>query len=252
MKRKSQTDLNNPSKKLFQKKLYNKLFKISNPLKNNSDSSSDDEDNNLFNFDEAVTIKDNHIYYKTNVTDASVEKLIKIISDKNSKFEKLLTGDLVESASPKPLFLHITSYGGSLFAGFRAADAILASKIPIHTIVDGYAASAATIMSVVGARRFITPHSYMLIHQLSAGALGKYWEIKDRYKNCKMFMSDICAIYIKHTKLTQEILEKQLSHDSWWKPTECLKTGLVDEIKGDLVDNMDLDINITDSESEII
>ena len=177
-----------------------------------------------------IITEDNRIYFRGNVTDEKIQKLIDVINLKNKKFDEIKKNLLVKHAEPNPLYLHITSYGGDLLAGFRAIDAIQRSKIPIYTIVDGYAASAATLMSVVGAKRFMTPNSYMLIHQLSSGAIGKYWEIKDEYENCEMMMNDIYNLYLKHSKMNIDDLKKYLEHDLWWEYKQCIEKGLIDEL----------------------
>ena len=137
---------------------------------------------------------------------------------------------MIAAATAKPLYLHITSYGGCLLSCFRAIDAIKRSEIPIYTVVDGHAASAASLMGVVGKRRFMTPNSYILIHQLSAGAIGKYWEIKDECDNCGTWMQDIYNIYVNNTRMRENELKEYLSHDLWWKADKCIEVGLVDEI----------------------
>lgn len=199
------------------------------------DSDSDDSggefsDEDEFYFDDDVSCKDNKIYFKCVVTEDTVEKLIKIIESKNKKFNKISSNKMIQSATPKPLYLHITSYGGDLLAGFRAIDAIRRSEIPVYTVVDGYAASAATLMSIVGKRRLMTPNSYMLIHQLSSGAIGKYWELKDDSDNWETWMKDIYGLYVKHTRMTEDELKQYLSHDLWWKIDKCIETGMVDEV----------------------
>lgn len=213
-------------------KKHNKSFKI---LSDSSDSEIENDKQNTnaplaTDKNDGVTVNGNHIYYQTKVCDSSVTKLITIINNKNNEFKKLLENKMIESAQPKNLWLHITSYGGSLFACFRAIDAIKNSVIPIYTIVDGYAASAGTLMSVVGKRRYMNANSYMLIHQLSTGAIGTFWEIKDEFDNSKMMMDDIYNIYLENSKLTREELESYLSHDLWWKSDKCMETGLIDEI----------------------
>ncbi len=200
-----------------------------------SDSSYSDSDDatngfGMFNRDE-VFARDDKIYFRASVSESSVEKLIKLIDEKNKEFNDFIKdNDLVKNAEPNPLYLHITSYGGCLLSGFRAVDAIKRSKLPIYTVVDGHAASAATLMSVVGKKRFMTPHSYMLIHQLSSSAHGTHWNMKDEYKNNKSMMGDIYDIYVDHTKMTKEQIEDYLTHDLWWKYDQCHETGLVDEL----------------------
>lgn len=126
--------------------------------------------------------------------------------------------------------LHINSYGGSVFDGFSSVDYILNSKIPVTTVINGCAASAATIMSVVAPERKMFKHSYMLIHQLSSGMWGKYQEMKDEMDNCDKLMEAIKNIYTEHTKIPKKEMDKILKHDLWWDAETCLKYGLVDDI----------------------
>ena len=133
-------------------------------------------------------------------------------------------------SEPPPIKLHINSYGGSLFAGFSTVDYILNCPVPVHTVIDGCAASAATIMSVVGHERYIHKHSFMLIHQLSSGLWGKYEELKDDMENAESLMDTIREIYVNHTKIPKKTLNQLLKKDLWFDAETCLKYGLVDEI----------------------
>jgi ATP-dependent protease ClpP protease subunit len=225
-----------PYDRHYKKHRMNKKRKLDELLKDierkASETDSDDSDfeEDDFYFDDDVSCKDNKIYFKCKVTEDTVEKLIKVIESKNAKFKKVAAHKMIKSAEPKPLYLHITSYGGDLLACFRAIDAIKRSEIPIFTIVDGYAASAGTLMSVVGVKRYMTPSSYLLIHQLSSGANGKYWEIKDDNENCDTWMNDIYNIYAEHTNMTIDQLKEFLKHDLWFKSDKCLELGLIDEL----------------------
>ena len=131
---------------------------------------------------------------------------------------------------PKPIYLHINSYGGGVFAAFAAIDFIQQSEIPVHTIIEGASASAATLMSVVGKKRYIRPHASMLVHQLSSWFGGKLSEIEDDYKNVTQMHDTIKEIYKKHTNLCETDLEEILKHDLWWKADKCMQTGLADEL----------------------
>ena len=109
-------------------------------------------------------------------------------------------------------------------------DTILRCKVPFHTYVDGFAASAATFLSVVGEKRFISRNSYMLIHQLSGNFWGKYSEFEDEKQNLDLMMKTIKDVYKKYTKLPMKKLDEILKHDLMWDANTCLKYGLVDEI----------------------
>jgi ATP-dependent protease ClpP protease subunit len=109
-------------------------------------------------------------------------------------------------------------------------DHIIKCKIPIYTVVDGICASAATFLTVVGKRRFINPHSFMLIHQLSSGFWGNYSEFRDHQRNLDLLMSTITGVYRKYTKLPETKLKSLMKHDLLLDAKQCLKYGLVDEI----------------------
>jgi ATP-dependent protease ClpP protease subunit len=223
---------------LYNRPHYN-LKPFQNKKKSNNKSSQEsiyetDIDNTPLmqnnNSDKSVTVDGNHIYFHSGVNDESVAKLIVIINNKNNELKRLQKNELINTITPNNLWLHITSYGGGLFACFRAIDAILNSELPIYTIVDGYAASAGTLMAAVGKKRYMTANSYMLIHQLSSGGQGNFWQLKDKYDNWTLLMEDIYNIYLTHTKMTREELEGYLSHDSWWKLDKCVECGLVDGV----------------------
>jgi len=129
-----------------------------------------------------------------------------------------------------PIQLHINSYGGSLYDSFAIADMIKASKVPVHTIIEGVACSGATIISMAGAKRFMRAHSTMLIHQLSSWAIGTYENMKDDKENADMEMNMIYQFYESHCNITRKELKEVLKHDLFFPAKRCLKLGMVDEI----------------------
>ena len=129
-----------------------------------------------------------------------------------------------------PIHLHIQSYGGSLFHTIYLIDLIQNLESDVYTYVDGFAASAATLISVAGKKRFMTKNSLMLIHQLSGGISGKYSEMKDDSENNDLLMSIIYQHYIEKTKMNIQELDTILKRDIWLNSTKCLYYGLVDEI----------------------
>jgi ATP-dependent protease ClpP protease subunit len=177
-----------------------------------------------------VTCQGNRIFFKGAVSEKSVAELVRIINTKNDEFEKINDNKMIKEVVPNPLILHITSYGGDLLAGFRAIDAITSSRIPVYTIIDGHSASAATFMSIVGKKRYMTPNSHMLIHQLSGSSWGKFSDIEDDYTNCKTWMNKIYSLYVNHTKMRKGEIVNYLKKDVWWEVDDCISKGLVDEV----------------------
>jgi ATP-dependent protease ClpP protease subunit len=174
----------------------------------------------------SVEVQDNMIMFYGEVNERNNKTLNKVLRglDKDLQTVKVKYGVEV------PIKLYISSYGGSIFAAFSTVDTILTLRTPVHTYIDGSAASAATLISVVGEKRYIHKNSFMLIHQLSSVMWGKYEEFKDEMENLDLLMSRIKDIYREHCTLPKKELTNILKHDLWLDSTKCIKWGLADEI----------------------
>jgi len=205
-----------------------------NPKKRKRIQSEDLEDElrfdkitKLFGGGDSIDTEKNHIYFYGDVNTENCLKLNQEILNMTRNLQKY---SLDYNTEPPKIFLHINSYGGELLAGFSSVDVIKYNKIPIVTIIEGCAASAATLISVVGSERYISPHAYMLIHQLRGGMWGKFEEMEEDLENSERFMKMIYDIYLKHTKLKKKELKKILKKDAWWDSETCKVKGLVDGI----------------------
>ena len=179
------------------------------------------------NDEKHISVHENKIYYYAGVNRDSASELNKKIGELESK-SLTLSNNL--DIDPPTLKLFINSGGGSVVSGISSMDTILRTKVPVHTYVDGFAASAATFLSVVGSKRFMSRNSYMLIHQLSSQLWGKYSEIEDEKKNLDLMMETIKNIYREYTQVPMEKIDEILKHDLLWDAKQCLEYGLIDEI----------------------
>lgn len=193
---------------------------------NNSNESSD-SDTISRNITKPINRRNNHVYFHTEVTKESMCELIGLIHEAE---EECYLMAFKMNIPPIPIYLHINSYGGSVFAAFGTIDVITSRRVPVYTIVEGATASAGTLLSIVGKKRYIRPTSYMLIHQLSSECGGKMNEIDDEYKNLQEIMVKIKELYKKYTNIPNKELNEILKHDLWLNADKCLKYGLVDEL----------------------
>ena len=121
----------------------------------------------------------NKIYLYDDITRDSILSVSKQI-DEVTRQLKLL--QLFYNLKDSPVIeLHISSDGGEVSPALSLVDKIKTNELPIHTYIEGMVASAATLISVVGKKRFITPNSNILIHSVSGGIAGKIDAIEDNY-----------------------------------------------------------------------
>lgn len=176
----------------------------------------------------SVRVAENTIFFYADVTEQSALDLNQALYEVDAKLKN--TANFLGPEFTPHIKLRINSYGGSLFAGLAILDTIRSLKSEVHTYVDGAAASAATIISIAGTKRFIGKNSMMLIHQLSTGNYGKYSELEDDMENNKRLMKMIKDIYKQYTKVPMKNIDEILKHDLWFDSAKCLEFGLVDKV----------------------
>ena len=133
-----------------------------------------------------------------------------------------------------PIYIHINSYGGEVDAALGLIDHIFSLKkrgAKIISIIEGYAASAATMISIAGTERRIRPNAYMRIHQLRSGMWGKKTELDDEHKNLEKLESILLNLYKENTKMKKKQLKKLLKRELDLVPSECIDMGLIDSIQ---------------------
>lgn len=129
-----------------------------------------------------------------------------------------------------PIWLHINSGGGGAFDSFALVDQITALHAPVYSIVEGMAASGASLLAMACKKRYITANSFMMIHQLSAMAYGTHEAIKDTVHVNEMLMENMYGFYVKHSNLDRERVIEMLKRDTWCNAADALAYGFVDEI----------------------
>ncbi len=175
----------------------------------------------------SISVERNNIYLYGDISPESCEALKNKINelDFNSELFRLSYG-----TEPPPINIHIQSNGGSLMNSFYIVDLIESIKTKVNTYIDGYSASAASLINVSGNKRYMTKNSMMLIHQLYSGREGKFAELEDDSENMKLMMGKIKDIYLKKSYLTPDKLDNILKRDIWMDAETCKKYGLIDEI----------------------
>lgn len=173
--------------------------------------------------DSSINRFGNMIYFHADVTKPNILKLILLMNQATKELR-------CDSSETPCIHLFIHSDGGDAYAGISAMQHIQAMKVPVHTYVDGFVASAATFILVGGHKRSMGPHSRVLIHQLSTGFWGKYSELLEEVKNSKDMMKAIRSIYDSTTKMDRETIDGLLATETVLGSKLCLQYGIVHHV----------------------
>lgn len=168
----------------------------------------------------------NHIYFNNDITTDTAFELNKEIRNVQTKIKTISASLGIEI---QPIILHLTTDGGNIYSALSIIDCISSLTIPLYTVIDGFVASAGTLISIMGEKRYMTKNSYMLIHELRCGYWGKMSSIEEEISNLKKLMKHITGIYLKRTKIDKNEIKEILKKDITWNIKECIKYGLIDE-----------------------
>lgn len=193
------------------------------------DTTQNNNSNNAASSTKEVKGKNNKVYFYSPVDDNSILKFQEALDE---AVDRSFSYANLNRVQPAPIYIHINSGGGSVFAGLAAMDIIERCAAETVSVVEGRAASAATLMSVAANRRLITPRSFMLIHQLSSGMWGTYENLKDHQENIENLMEMIRGAYVDRTRLSRKMLDEMLKRDLYFPAERCIKLGLADEVYG--------------------
>lgn len=177
-----------------------------------------------------VETVDNHIYFYADVDSDRCLALIRAIRETDAQLRSEYLSRGMEGMPATPIWLHIYSYGGDLFAGFSVADQLAMIKSPIYSVIEGICASAATLIALPCTRRYILPSSFMLIHQLSSLVWGTHEQFKDEMNLQQKAMERLIQFYARRSSVTEDEIRAMLTRDFWMDAETCVQMGFVDEI----------------------
>jgi len=139
----------------------------------------------------------------------------------------------LESEDPdKDISLYINSPGGEITGLFAIYDTMQFVKPDISTICIGQAASAAAVILGAGekGKRFILPHSRVLIHQPHGGAQGQAVDIQIQAKEITRMRETLDEILAHHCGQTVEKVAADTDRDFIMGANEAKEYGIVDEV----------------------
>lgn len=176
-----------------------------------------------------IRVVENQIFFYGEIDDSSCLELNKVLFELDVRLQNLKNA-LGSDYNPV-IHLHINTYGGSIYAAFSTVDTIKNLKSLVYTYADGIVASAGTLITLSGSKRYVGRHAHMLIHQLSSGVYGTFSDIEANYDSLKTLMKMLKDFYKKTTKVPMKKLDELMTKDIYLTSEECLSYGIVDEIR---------------------
>ncbi|HEM6266458.1 TPA: Clp protease ClpP [Streptococcus suis] len=126
--------------------------------------------------------------------------------------------------------LWINSPGGDVFAAAQIYNMLMDYKGDVHVMIDGLAASAASVIAMAGTTVSMSPVAMMMIHNPWTVAQG---EAKDMQKVIEMLgeiKESIINAYELRTGLSRTKLSHLMDSESWFNAKKAVELGFADKI----------------------
>lgn len=141
------------------------------------------------------------------------------------------------AASKKPIYLVVSTYGGSIDEMFSLYDTIKFLPCPVHTIGLGKVMSAGVLLLSSGSKgkRMIGRAARVMMHPVSGGVIGNVFEILNESKEAQRLHNLMIDMMLKETKMTRDQLDNimKVGYDFYLTAEQAIELGIVDKIIGD-------------------
>lgn len=163
------------------------------------------------------------------------ERIIFLGTDINEHVASLIIAQLLFLAAEDPekdIQLYVNSPGGYVSAGLAIYDTMQFIQPDVSTICMGQAASMGAILLAAGAKgkRFLLPHSRVMIHQPLGGAQGQATDIEIQSREILTLRERLNEILAKHTGQAISQLEKDTDRNFFMSAEQAVKYGIADEV----------------------
>lgn len=142
----------------------------------------------------------------------------------------------LDEVKDKPLEIHINSYGGSVFAGTAMANFIANHKPKTIAIIDGLAASIASVIFLSADECKMPSNAYLMVHRPFTRVEGNAEELRKAAEILDTLQKGLETTYNKKARetVTTNDIHEMLNEETWFTGDDAVKyfkVELIDAVK---------------------
>src|SRR5680860_871169 len=162
------------------------------------------------------------------------ERIIFLGEQVNEHTANIVVAQLLHLAYADPkkdIKLYINSPGGSIYDGLAIYDTMQYIAPDVQTIGIGLQASMGAFLLSSGTKgkRFVLPHSKIMIHQPSHSTKGKVTDMEIDLKETLAVKAMLAEMLAKNTGQKLSKVKSDIERDYWMTAEEARAYGIVDE-----------------------
>ena len=136
------------------------------------------------------------------------------------------------SVDERDISFYVNSGGGSVIDGLGLIDTMNYINCDVSTLCIGMAASMGAVLLSNGTKgkRFVLPHSRVMIHQVSSGAQGVLKDLEIELEQTRRCKNDVYKILADNTGKSLEEMEALCDRNNWFIGQEAVDLGIADKV----------------------
>lgn len=141
------------------------------------------------------------------------------------------------SVSNDDITLVINSPGGSVTAGLAIYDTMSGISCDVSTVCLGMAASMGAFLLAAGTKgkRYATPNSEVMIHQVMGGASGQAVDVQIAAHRIGRMKDNLNQMLAAFTEQPLERIQAATDRDYFMTTQEAFEYGMIDGVKNSLI-----------------
>lgn len=141
------------------------------------------------------------------------------------------------SVSNEDITVVINSPGGSVTAGMAIYDTMSGISCDVSTVCLGMAASMGAFLLAAGTKgkRFATPNSEVMIHQVMGGASGQAVDVQIAARRIGQKKDNLNNLLASFTGQPLERIQIDTDRDYFMTTQEAIEYGMIDGVKNSLI-----------------
>lgn len=168
---------------------------------------------------------------KLKVVEVDSDRVIELIGEVGDNVYPLIQKiQQLNRDSSAPIYMLITSPGGSILSGTSLLATMQQSKAPIYTVCQTICASMAAMTLEYGKKRYMTDMSLLMFHPGSMNADGDIDRIYSETKAIKEFFNVVEFQVAKNMNLTFDQYKNLSGQQIWVSSQDALDKHYIDEV----------------------
>lgn len=149
---------------------------------------------------------------------------------------------VLDNSNSKEIIVNLNSGGGDAFDGIAIYNLLKRHDAKIIVNIDGYAASAASVIAMAADELIMNTGTMLMIHEASTIAWGNVKDFKSTVNALEGLNSSVADIYMTRFKGERSEIETFIENETWFTADEAVDLGLAnrkEEVKNNNEDEPD-------------